>query len=115
MDLANCGLKRDMGLMQQYNDLGCGKDIPLENCLYYNYKFKQNPNDKSWEVKMKNANCKEILASNTQKTIEDIYGTYSDLDKQRIEAESKFQRNQKVFFGGMVFLLVVGIFLIKKK
>jgi hypothetical protein len=64
---------------------------------------------------MDNKNCKEILAENIQDTVEDIYDIYTGLDKNRIESESKYQRNQKIFFGGMFFLLVVGVFLIKKK
>lgn len=115
MDFAHCGLKRDAGLMQQYKDLGCGKDIPLENCLYYQYRLRQNPNDKSWQAKLDKENCKKKLTEYIQDTVKGVYNTYSELDKERIESESKYQRNQKVFFGGMVFLLVVGIFLIKKK
>ena len=115
MDLAECGSRRNSGQMQQYKDLGCGTNIPLENCLFYQYKSKQNPNDNSWQTLMDNNKCKELLANNLSATVGGVIDTYSAYDKQRIETESKYQRNKKIFIGGMVFLTVIGIFIIRKK
>lgn len=115
MELVQCGLRRSTGQMELYNALGCGGNIPLENCMYYQYKLKQNPNDKSLQNLMDNNNCKDILTQNLNDTIGKVYDTYSALDKQRIEAESRYERNKKIFLGGMVFLTVIGFFLIKKK
>ena len=115
MDLAQCGLKRDVGLMQEYEKYGCGKNVILENCLYYKYKLKQNPNDAKFITLMNNAKCDEILKTYLTETIGGVYDTYSALDKQRIETESKYERNKKIFIGGMVFLTVIGIFIIRKK
>jgi len=115
MDLAQCGLKRDAGLMQEYEKYGCGKNVTLENCLYYKYKLKQNPNDSKFKTLSDNAKCDDVLKAYLTETVGGVYDTYSTLDKQRIEAESKYERNKKLFFGGMVFLVVVGIFLVRKK
>ena len=115
MNLAQCGLLRSQGKMEAYKHLGCGSNVPLENCMYYQYKLKQNPNDKSWQTLMDNSKCKDVLNENLNQTLGGVYDTYSALDKQRIEAESKYQRNKKLFIGGMVFLTVVGILLIRKK
>jgi hypothetical protein len=115
MDLAQCGLKRDAGLMQEYEKYGCGKNVPLENCLYYKYRLKQNPKDAKFKALMENAKCDDVLKAYQNETVLGVYNTYSALDKQRIEAESKYERNKKLFFGGMVFLVVVGILLVRKK
>jgi hypothetical protein len=115
MDLAQCGLKRDTGLMQEYEKYGCGKNVTLENCLYYKYRLKQNPNDTKFKTLADNAKCDDVLKAYSTETLGGVYDTYSTLDKQRIEAESKYERNKKLFFGGMVFLVVVGILLVRKK
>jgi hypothetical protein len=115
MDLALCGLRRSEGKMEQYNVLGCGSNVPLENCMYYQYRLKQNPTDKSRQNIMNSNNCDDVLKAYVTETLGGVYDTYSALDKQRIEAESKYERNKKIFFGGMVFLVVVGILLIRKK
>ena len=115
MDLAQCGLKRDVGLMQEYEKYGCGKNVTLENCLYYKYKLKQNPKDDKFKNLSEGAKCEDVLKTYSTETVGGIYDTYSNLDKQRIETESKYERNKKLFFGGMVFLVVVGIFLVRKK
>jgi hypothetical protein len=115
MNFAQCGLLRKEGKMDLYKGLGCGGNVPLENCAYYQYKLKQTPNDKSLQNLMDNDKCKDVLNQNLNQTLGGVYETYSALDKQRIEAESKYQRNKKLFIGGMVFLTVVGILLIRKK
>jgi hypothetical protein len=115
MNLAQCGLLRSQGKMEAYKDLGCGSNVPLENCMYYQYKLKQTPNDKSLQNLMDNAKCKDVLNQNLNQTLGGVYNIYSELDKQRIETDSKYQRNKKLFFGGMVFLVVVGILLVRKK
>jgi hypothetical protein len=115
MDLAQCGLKRDAGLMQEYEKYGCGKNVTLENCLYYKYKLKQNPKDSKFKTLSDNAKCDDVLKAYLTETVGGVYDTYSTLDKKRIEAESKYERNKKLFFSGMVFLVVVGIFLVRKK
>jgi hypothetical protein len=115
MDLAQCGLKRDAGLMQEYEKYGCGKNVTLENCLYYKYRLKQNPNDGRFKSLSDNAKCDDVLKAYLTDTLGGVYDAYSEIDKKRIETESKYERNKKLFFGGMVFLVVVGIFLVRKK
>ena len=114
MDLAQCGLKRDAGLMQEYEKYGCGKNVTLENCLYYKYRLKQNPNDTKFKILSNNAKCDDVLKAYSTEALEGVYDTYSQIDKKRIETESKYERNKKIFIGGMVLLVVLGIFLTRK-
>ena len=114
MDLAQCGSIRHSGKMQQYQDLKCGTNVPLENCLFYQYKVKQDPNNSNWKFIMNNSKCEDILKQYQNSAFDEVYGTYSDIDKKRIETESKYQRNKKIFIGGMVLLVVLGIVLTKK-
>lgn len=115
LDLAQCGLKRDTNQMQQYKDLGCGQNVELENCLYYKYKLQQNPNDTIWKIKLDNAKCDSVFNTNINTEIAGITNTYSSIDKARIEADTKYQTKKRLFLAGMVFLAVIGIFVIKKK
>ena len=115
MDLALCGQLKYEGRIKEYDTIKCGSNVALENCSYYKYILKKYPNNQFWQDKMNANKCSDVLSGNLAETISEIYGTYSSLDKQRIEKESKYQRNKKIFFGGMVFITVIGIFLIKKK
>jgi hypothetical protein len=115
MDLAQCGLKRDNNLMEVYNSLGCGKNVTLENCSYYKYKLSQSPNDVNFKSKFDSNKCNDVLSANLTNTVNNIYDTYSDYDKLRIQTESKYQSNKKIFFGGMILLSILGVFLIRRK
>lgn len=115
MDLAQCGLRRSEGQLQQYKDLGCGKDVVLENCSYYKYKLAQNPKSTTWQNKFDNEKCKDVLNAHKENVLNQIYNEYTDIDRQRIEKESKYQRNKMLFIGGMVILSVLGIILSRQK
>lgn len=114
MDSTLCGLLRDGGKMKEYKAMNCGDNVLLENCSFYNYRLKQNTNNRYWQGWMDDNNCENFLSSNLTKTVSGVYDTYSARDKQRIEEESKYQRNKKIFIGGMVLLTVLGIIIVKK-
>jgi hypothetical protein len=54
--------------------------------------------------------CVQIIEQYRQAELGKVIGQFSELDKSRIEAESVYERNQRVFFGGLV--LVAGIVMI---
>jgi hypothetical protein len=114
MNYNKCGLLGNTGSVQLYKDFGCGANKELENCSYYQYKLQQNPNDKSFQALMNNFKCTDLLTAKANETVTDILNTYSDYDKTRIEAESKYQRNMRIFIAGIFFLTVVGVFATRK-
>lgn len=58
----------------------------------------------------KNYNCISEVEASRQEVVGDIASEYSTYDKQRIEAESIYERNKRIFFGGVV--LIFGLTLI---
>ena len=106
MDYNKCGLLGNTGSVDLYKDFGCGANKKLENCSYYQYKLQQNPKDKSFQALMTNFKCVDLLNAKANDTIEDIFDTYSIYDKTRIEAESKYQKNIRIFIASMVFLTI---------
>ena len=48
--------------------------------------------------------CVKLIEQYRQQELKDVASKFSALDKARIEEESKYVRNQRVFFGGMVLL-----------
>jgi hypothetical protein len=55
-------------------------------------------------------NCTQIIEQYRQSELGDVVGKFSALDKARIEAESIYERNKRIFFGGLV--LIGGIVII---
>jgi hypothetical protein len=55
-------------------------------------------------------NCTQIIEQYRQSELGNVIGKFSALDKARIEAESIYERNQRIFFGGLV--LIGGIVII---
>jgi len=51
-----------------------------------------------------NKNCTKLIEQYRQQELGDVTSKFSSLDKARIEEESKYVRNQRVFFGGLVLL-----------
>jgi len=54
--------------------------------------------------------CTKVIEQYRQQELGDVASKFSALDKARIEEESKYVRNQRVFFGGLV--LIAGIVII---
>ena len=52
-------------------------------------------------------NCTKIIEQYRQSELGTVIDKFSGLDKTRIEAESIYERNQRIFFGGLI--LVSGI------
>lgn len=55
-------------------------------------------------------NCTQVLEQYRQAELGGVIEKFSNLDKTRIESESVYERNQRVFFGGLA--LVAGIVII---
>jgi hypothetical protein len=49
-------------------------------------------------------NCTQIIEKYRQSELGDVVSKFSALDKARIEAESIYERNQRIFFGGLVLI-----------
>jgi hypothetical protein len=48
--------------------------------------------------------CTKVIEQYRQQELSDVANKFSALDKARIEQESKYVRNQRVFFGALVLL-----------
>lgn len=48
--------------------------------------------------------CTKVIEQYRQQELGDVASKFSALDKARIEQESKYVRNQRIFFGGLVLL-----------
>jgi len=55
-------------------------------------------------------NCAQLIEKNRQSELGVVIDKFSGLDKARIEATSIYERNQRIFFGGLV--LIGGIVII---
>lgn len=115
MNLVECGLRKDNLQLLTYKEAGCGSNVPLENCSYYEYKMRQLPNEKKWEKLFENSNCKKVIGDYFNQTISDKYNVYTNIDKKRIDADYKYNRNKKIFVAGMTLIIVLGIIIIKNK
>lgn len=62
-------------------------------------------------------NCTKIIEQYRQQELGDVASKFQELDKRRIEEESKYVRNQRIFFGGLILLggLVIITLFGKKK
>ncbi len=122
-------VKKDL---QKYIDLGCGKDVMAEKCVYTDSQIKsltsiissinQQPKYNSRELispeslKVKLNEYKLFFDTNgCAKKIEQVasietskvINQFTALDTARITADTTYQVQQKVFFGGLV--LVAGL------
>ena len=113
-------------------DQDCGKyDKDLLYCISLNQQMQtqisdysnqslmyfQNQKDSTLPTRIANSKksfadkgCVQILEKYRQAELGKVVDKFSGLDKVRIEAESIYQRNQRIFFGGLV--LVGGILII---
>lgn len=70
-----------------------------------------------YKKKFEASKCAEIIGQLRTEAISGIYDVYSEMDKERIETESKYRAKQKIFFGGVIFMgavLIVTMFGKKK-
>lgn len=60
--------------------------------------------------------CVVLLEKDRQKELKEKINKYSELDEQRINTESIYERNKRIFFAGMVLIASLVIMIsIKKK
>jgi hypothetical protein len=52
----------------------------------------------------KEKNCTKVIEQYRQKELKGVADKFSYLDKIRIEEESKYVRNQRIFFGALILL-----------
>ena len=62
-----------------------------------------------------NNNCISEVESSRQEVVGAIVSEYSSYDKQRIEAESIYERNKRVFFGAVVLIFGLALIMTLKK
>jgi hypothetical protein len=119
---------------KQYADGGCGADNLLEECkwreLYMqnlqNSIFVNNQQNNIGEAsawtkvlaeetkKFNDLGCNAKIQQSRNVVVEDKLSKYTALDKQRIEAESKYQANKKIFIGVSVLLVAVALVVVIK-
>lgn len=91
------------------------KDLDVKTSLYGNQAliyfdsdktFKKESLDKARKL-YEDKGCVKIIEQYRQAELGKVIGKFSELDQTRIESESVYERNQRIFFGGLV--LVAGI------
>lgn len=91
-----------------------GQISALGNQALLIFENDKNKNLSSYLAKSKKEfndnNCTQLIEKYRQSELGDVVGKFSALDKARIEAESIYERNQRIFFGGLV--LIGGIVII---
>lgn len=63
----------------------------------------------------KNYNCVSEVEASRQEVVGGIVSEYSNYDKLRIEAESIYERNKRIFFGAVVLIFGLGLIMTIKK
>ena len=119
-------------LKQKYSDSVCGKDPLMEKCLERELYLKNLQNtitvtsqqnlitqSSAWakvlleETKKYNdLGCNAKVQESRNVVVKEKLNKYNALDKQRIEAESKFQANKKIFIGGSFILVAIAVILV---
>jgi hypothetical protein len=121
---------------KEYADKGCGKDVLMEKCLEREAFLTSTRNNissrnqagnlntiESWNKilteetkKFQDLGCPKKIEENRQVAVSKTIDKYSELDKKRIEAESKYQQKIRIFMGATVLIIVLTtIFLFKTK
>jgi len=121
-------------LKEKYNNSGCGKDPLMEKCLerdLYIRNLQNKITEKNQQNNIGEASAwTKVLAEETQKfndlgcnakiqegrtvVVQEKLSKYTALDKERIEAESKYQANKKIFIGVSVILVAVALVVVIK-
>lgn len=75
------------------------KNNPAKYNAYLDiYKNKYNKN-----------NCADVFKNYIETNLKDIYNSTTQADKIRIEAQSKKERNQRIYIGVAVFVVAIGM------
>jgi hypothetical protein len=118
---------------KEYAEKGCGKDVLMEKCLereavitnIRNSAFKSDAFQNS-DMKLQALNrekqkftelgCEKKIEQNRQVAVSKTIDKYSELDKQRVESDSKYQVKVRIFMGASILLIgLTTIFLLSKK
>jgi len=119
---------------KKYADGGCGKDPALEKCLnkeYYiqnlqNTIFIQNQQNNTREAsawtqvlaeetkKFNDLGCNAKIQESKSVVVKEKLDKFTAFDKERVEAESKYQANKKIFIGVSVILVAVALVVVIK-
>ena len=122
-------------LKNKYQDGGCGKDVLLEKCKWKEAQIQNIRNDieeatyqnTPWRVEsyskslaeaeeeFKRLGCVKKIEENKQVAVKSTIDKYTTIDEERIEAESKYQANVRVFIGASVLVLALTIILVNRK
>ena len=62
-----------------------------------------------------NYNCVAEVEASRQEVVGSIASEFSTYDKKRIEAESIYERNKRVFIGGVILIFGLGLIITFKK
>ena len=120
-----------------YNSSSCINDVDrnkcldlrrdissLQNMITYYYSKTDVKSAKEMKVRLDNKlkeynslNCESKVTGFLAESVSSISDFYKEMDKKRIEAESKYQAKQKIFFGALVLVSAVVVIMIfgKKK
>jgi hypothetical protein len=109
---------------KKYDASDCGKDPERDKCITmqqrmdnlktsiaYSYSIRDNEsaNKRTAELealnkKFKDSKCGDKIGEFRAESIKSITDVYSEMDKKRIEEDSKYQAKQRIFFGALVVL-----------
>jgi hypothetical protein len=119
---------------KEYADGGCGADPLLEECLSREQRISnvrngvfisgQQNDMKSVELlskdlqdstkKFNDLGCPAKINEQKSGALQEKIKEYSGFDKERIEAESKYEANKKIFIGVSVLLIAVALVVVIK-
>ena len=109
---------------KKYDASPCGKDPERDRCIalqqriesmrstivyFNNVRDTQSANSTKANLdklvkEFEDTKCAGKISEFRAETIGGITGSFSEMDKARIEAESKYQAKQKIFFGAIILL-----------
>lgn len=117
----------------KYDSSVCGKDPEMDKCLQYQTQISSlrstiiyftNTGDveqagalqgqlDDLQKKFNDSKCSDKVSSYKAVEITSVTDVFSQMDKARIETDSKYQRNQRIFFGAIVLfgaVIMVSVF-----
>lgn len=77
--------------------------------LAKNNPAKHNANLDIYKNKYNQNKCADVFKNYIATNQEDIYNSVTQADKERIEAQSKKERNQRIYIGVAVLVVAIGI------
>ena len=122
-------------LKKEYENGGCGKDTAMEKCQYLeSYIFNMT---NAFDAKLQQGNitgassfntplyllkkdfndlgCAKKIEEKKQVVLKNVLNTFSSLDTSRINENTTYERNKRIFFGASILLIGLSIFLTNKK